>query len=44
MAHHGAIHTITMSTKSSRYWVNEELKIAHMVTARAMTQSTSTAW
>ena len=44
MAHHGAIQTITMSTKSSRYVVNEELKMAYMVMPSAMTQSTTTAW
>src|ERR1700684_2848234 len=44
MATHGAIHTITMSTKSSRYVVKDELKMAYMVIPNAMTQSTSTAW
>ncbi len=44
MAHHGAIQMMTMSTKSDRYWVKEELKIAYIVTPKAMTQSISTAW
>ena len=44
MATHGAIHTITTSTKSSRYVVNDELKMAYMVIPNAMTQSMSTAW
>ena len=44
MAHQGAIQTITMSTKSDRYSVKDPLKIAHMVTPSAITQSMSTAW
>ena len=44
MAHQGAIQMMTRSTKSDRYSVNDPLKIAHMVTPRAITQSISTAW
>ena len=44
MAAQGAIHTMTMSTKSSRYVVKDELKTAYMVMAKAMTQSIKTAW
>ena len=44
MAAHGAIQTITRSTKSVRYVLNDESKTAYMVTAKAITQSTTTAW